>query len=379
MTENTALTVAQTTALSEESRKTLDGLILVRDVLTPDLTIPELQLFAVVANRSGLDPFARQIYAVKRAEKMTIQTGIDGYRSIAVRTGEYDGQDEPTFGPPCECGRGTAHPESSTVKVYRKGMSRAVGATAYWHEYVPDPGQSGKGDQMWRKMPHVMIAKVAEALALRKAFPWDPNRGTGIGGDVYTAEEMAQADHPPVVSVQERVAARAVSAPGVDLRTFADAVAHMDPGMIRETRAALFPEASGVATLSDQQRSVLLARLLEIENGTEIEGEAVEVQEETEDAGDGGKDGPPLVQQSQAEPEEDPVPPAPEGVDVETGEILNREEVAEGARVLRASPPGTAMVACDDPSPFSSLTCLLPKAHRGFHRGSETEAWPRKG
>ena len=46
----------------------------------------------MVAVRSGLDPFARQIFAVKRnsgrgGQKMTIQTGIDGYRSIASRTG----------------------------------------------------------------------------------------------------------------------------------------------------------------------------------------------------------------------------------------------------------------------------------------------------
>jgi phage recombination protein Bet len=164
--------------LSEDSRRILDGLMVVRETLAPDLTPGELQLFALVASRSGLDPFARQIYAVKRMSRgqsrMAIQTGIDGYRSIAARTGEYDGQDEPIYGADCGCGRGNAHPEYATVRVYRKGMSRPVGATAFWHEYVPDAGQSGQGDVMWRKMPHVMVAKVAS-----QGVPVGPELGQG--------------------------------------------------------------------------------------------------------------------------------------------------------------------------------------------------------
>ena len=192
MTENAVV-------LSEGSRQMLDGLNVVRATLAPDLTDGELQLFALVASRSGLDPFARQIYATKRSGKMVIQTGIDGYRSIAARTGEYDGQDEPVFGPDCACSL-PAHPEWATVAVYRKGMGRAVKATAFWHEYVPQQ------DFMWKRMPHVMIAKVAEALALRKCFPWDPTRGIGIGSDVYTTEEMEQADRPPPSPCQSRSA-----------------------------------------------------------------------------------------------------------------------------------------------------------------------------
>lgn len=171
---------------------TLEQLRAVKNALAPDLSDQELQLFAMVAHRSGLDPFAKQIYAIKRQGRVTFQTGIDGYRSIAARTGEYDGQDEPAFGPVCGCKELPAgHPEFATVHVYRKGMSRPVAATAHWHEYVP---QQDNQAHMWRRMPRVMLAKVAEALALRKAFPWDPNRGIGIGADLYTADEMAQAD-----------------------------------------------------------------------------------------------------------------------------------------------------------------------------------------
>ena len=190
----------------------LAGLNAVRSVLAPDLSAEELRLFAIVANRSGLDPFAKQVYAVKRKGRVTFQTGIDGYRSIAARTGLYDGQDEPEYGPWIDGPIG--HPESATVRVYRKGVTRAIAATAFWDEYVPDAGQSGNGDVMWRKMPRVMIAKVAEALALRKAFPYDPENRQGIGADIYTADEMAQAERPAPVAVArptlaERAATRA--------------------------------------------------------------------------------------------------------------------------------------------------------------------------
>lgn len=191
MTEQRALTTLT-------AGEMLAGLKTVQSVLAPDLNAEELRLFAMVANRSGLDPFAKQIYAVKRKGRVTFQTGIDGYRSIAARTGMYDGQDEPEYGPVCSCAeRPAGHPEFATVRVYRKGVTRAIAATAFWHEYKPEAGQSGNGDVMWVRMPRVMIAKVAEALALRKAFPYDPERREGIGADVYTADEMAQAEPAP--------------------------------------------------------------------------------------------------------------------------------------------------------------------------------------
>jgi phage recombination protein Bet len=334
--------------------------MVVRETLAPDLTLGELQLFAMVSVRSGLDPFAKQIYAVKRQGRMTIQTGIDGYRSIAARTGEYDGQDEPVYGPDCPCGKAPRHPESSTVRVYRKGMSRAVAATAFWHEYVPDAGPSGKGDQMWRKMPHVMIAKVAEALALRKAFPWDPNRGIGIGSDVYTTEEMAQADSPaPVVSVQDRVAQRAQAlGQGLTVREFAERVHDMDPDLIRAKRSALFPEVRGVSELTDAQRLTLLDAL------------TGETPEETEDEAPTVDDGPPPVQQSQAEP--------PEEIEGEAVEVEDSEEVPPMPLEVAARLAAPETVACEAPSPFTEgAFCLLPKRHKGAHRSSEHEAWQR--
>lgn len=157
----------------------------------------ELKLFLYQCQRTGLDPLTRQIYCLFRSiknkdtqqyeRKMSIQTSIDGFRVIAERTGTYGGQDEPVFI------EGENLPICAKVTVYRfRGDQRyqaAVGV-AYWAEYVPQANQ----DAMWRKMPHNMLAKVAEALALRKAFPQD------LSG-LYTSEEMAQSGQNEFVDV----------------------------------------------------------------------------------------------------------------------------------------------------------------------------------
>lgn len=165
---------------------------LIKRTIATDATDDELKLFLYQAKRTGLDPLARQIYFVKRAGRVVIQTSIDGFRVVAERHGDYAGQDEPEFIEQ----QGFKHPTISKVRVYKfNGDQRYLAATgvAYWDEYVPPQGQ----DFMWQKMPHTMLAKVAEALALRKAFPQD------LSG-IYTDEEMAQADVAPNATVIEK-------------------------------------------------------------------------------------------------------------------------------------------------------------------------------
>lgn len=154
---------------------------LIKSQIAKDCTDQELKLFLYQCKRTGLDPLVRQIYAIKRAGKMTIQTSIDGFRVIAERSGHYAGQDEPIWiddekGNPTKC----------TVKVYKftpnfeQRYCAGVGV-AYFKEYYPN------AVMLQKSMPHNMISKVAEALALRKAFPQD------LSG-LYTDDEMRQAN-----------------------------------------------------------------------------------------------------------------------------------------------------------------------------------------
>lgn len=177
-----------------------------------DLTDGELQVFAYVARFTGLDPFTKQIYAIKRGGRVTHQTGIDGYRSAAERSGQYAGSDETTF-EDCDCGQDPAnHPKLARTVVHRilaNGHVVDQVGIARWHELYPGAGEVGS---MWRKMPHNQLAKCSEANGLRKAFP-------RVLGGVYIAEEMQGGDviegearevpaKPPPVTVADRIAAR---------------------------------------------------------------------------------------------------------------------------------------------------------------------------
>ena len=157
---------------------TPDQVDLIKSQIAVGATGDELKLFLHVADKSGLDPLSKQIYFIKRSGKMTIQTAIDGFRSIADRTGQYISSEEPVFE---EIGN---NPVKATVTVGKivQGVEGKFTASARWSEYYPGKSQGF----MWDKMPHTMLGKCAEALALRKAFP------SQLSG-LYTGDEMAQA------------------------------------------------------------------------------------------------------------------------------------------------------------------------------------------
>jgi phage recombination protein Bet len=171
----------------------------------------ELALFLHVVQRTGLDPFARQIHCIIRGRgekrKATFQTSIDGYRLIADRTGLYAGSSDPEYGTGADA---DAPPLWARVTVYKLvgGAPRPFTATARWQEYAQTSVDLGSGEEklggLWGKMPFLMLAKCAEALALRKAFPQE------LSG-LYTHDEMAQADPPPTTPgmtpalMQERI------------------------------------------------------------------------------------------------------------------------------------------------------------------------------
>lgn len=143
----------------------------------------ELCVYLAQAARAKLDPFSRQIYAIKRFDrqsgtfKMSIQTGIDGFRSIAERCGGFAGSDDYVF----DTEEG-AHPNKATCTVHRivNGLKVSTTRTVRWKEF------KGIGP-MWERMSWHMLGKVAEAHALRAAFPND------LSG-LFTDDEMGQAD-----------------------------------------------------------------------------------------------------------------------------------------------------------------------------------------
>lgn len=156
----------------------------------------DLAVFLHFAQRTGLDPFARQLYMIARWDsqarrnKYTIQAAIDGLRIVAERHGQYGGQVGPQWCGPdgvwSDVWLKKGPPVAARVGVIRKDWSQVMYATAHFGEYsVTKSG--GALTSMWQGKGALMIAKCAEALALRKAFPQD------LAG-VYTEEEMAQAD-----------------------------------------------------------------------------------------------------------------------------------------------------------------------------------------
>ena len=149
------------------------------------LTDGELGIFLYQAQKTGLDPLARQIYVMKReGGGVSFMTSIDGQRLIAQRTGEYEGQTSPqwcgTDGKWKEVWLEDGNPSGARIGVYRKGMREPVYGVATWKSY-----NQGRGT--WNKMGDVMLSKCAEALALRKAFPQE------LSG-LYTTEEMNNND-----------------------------------------------------------------------------------------------------------------------------------------------------------------------------------------
>jgi phage recombination protein Bet len=159
---------------------------MIRDTYANGANDKEFSVLLEIAKKRRLDPMLRQIHFVQRwnadLKRMVWapQVSIDGLRAIAQRTGLYDGQDEPEF----EERAGELY--LAKVRVYRKDWARAAVGVAYWSEYVQTT-KDGNMTRMWRQMPHVMLSKVAESIALRKAFPEDC-------GGLYTDEEMSQAD-----------------------------------------------------------------------------------------------------------------------------------------------------------------------------------------
>lgn len=231
---------------------------LISSTIAPGCTPDELKLFAYACQRTGLDPFSKQIYAIKRAGKMTIQAGIDGLRAIAERTGQLDGSE--TYW----CGADGAWqdvwladkpPAAAKTIIHRKGSNHAFTGVARFADY-----NAGQG--LWSKMPAAMIAKCSEALALRKAFP------ANLSG-VYTTDEMEQAEEVTVTPVAAAKPALPAAAPKATSATFTAGKAAIAKAQTLDDLAAIPSKMAArleSGDITQDQHDQLLALMVERES-----------------------------------------------------------------------------------------------------------------
>jgi len=175
----------------------------------------DLDVFFHVVKRTGLDPFARQIYMLSRrtkdqrtgewVSKQTIQTGIDGYRLIGHRASRQAGTTVSVGAPEWAADDGTwrplwsskwGHPLAARVTIRRGG--EPFTAVALFDEYKQTKRDGGL-TSMWAQRPAGQIAKCAEALAWRMAFPQD------LAG-VYVEDELQHTDVDPARPRRESAA-----------------------------------------------------------------------------------------------------------------------------------------------------------------------------
>jgi phage recombination protein Bet len=191
----TALVKKNIATVSLQSNFTEEQINVIKNSIAKEATNEELEMFLYTCKRTGLDPFAKQLYFIKRYDSSlkkyigTIQTSIDGFRAIASRNPEYAGQTTTLFsgkdGKWVELWTANEHPFAAKVGIYRKGFTEPTYAIAKWSSYVQKT-KEGEITKMWNNFSDLMLGKCAEALALRKAFPND------LSG-LYSYEEMSQA------------------------------------------------------------------------------------------------------------------------------------------------------------------------------------------
>lgn len=217
MTETNLAVVSRIDAPVATLQLSASQVAILKDTVAKGTSDEELGFFLEVCRNTGLNPFKRQIHCVVRGDgprrSMTIQTGIDGYRSIAESTKEYRGQVGPLW-----CGEdgewrdvwlARTPPFAAKVGVLRVDFDEPIWAVARFDAYVQMRGiwedrggrrvKTGEEpNEFWQKMPDLMVAKCAEALAIRKAFPQQ------LAG-IYTDEEMGQAHNREREFAQKRM------------------------------------------------------------------------------------------------------------------------------------------------------------------------------
>ena len=155
---------------------------LVFNTVAKDLSRADQALFEAVCLSSGLDPLRKEVYAVVRSGKMSIQTGIDGYLKLANQTKELNGMEVLFYddqGNESEVWIKRTPPAACLVRVYRKGADYPFTASCRFDAY-------SQSNNMWKKFPETMLAKATTTLALRRGF-------ADVIAGIASADEMDQA------------------------------------------------------------------------------------------------------------------------------------------------------------------------------------------
>lgn len=157
---------------------------LIKNNICKNASDDELELFIMQCKRTGLDPFAKQIYSIARGDTRTIQISIDGARLIAERSGKYVGQVGPFWCGPdgvwSDVWLKNEYPVAAKIGVLRSDFKEPLFAVANFNSY-------NANNIFWKRFPALMISKCSEALALRRAFPQE------LSG-LYVEDELAHAD-----------------------------------------------------------------------------------------------------------------------------------------------------------------------------------------
>jgi phage recombination protein Bet len=189
-----------TQAQAKQFQLSQDKIDLIKRTICKNASNDELAFFIEQCDRTGLDPFARQIYSIRRKqwnsttrqseEAQVIQVSIDGFRLIADRSNKYAGQVGPWWcdkdGEWREVWLADEPPAAAKAGVLRSDFQQPAYGIALYKSYVQTNSQ-GDPVSRWKTDPAGMLAKCAESLALRRAFPQE------LSG-LYTTEEMTQAD-----------------------------------------------------------------------------------------------------------------------------------------------------------------------------------------
>lgn len=170
-----------------------------RSSIYPGATDASIKMIISYCSAAGLDPMLKPVHIVPMNVKKpgsrdtewrdVVMPGIGLYRIQATRTGQYLGKTEPEFGPDITRklgGKEVTFPQWCRVTV-RKSVGHAVAEFAAKELWVENYATAGKDTEapnaMWGKRPYGQLAKVAEAQALRQAFP-------ELLGGTNTADEM---------------------------------------------------------------------------------------------------------------------------------------------------------------------------------------------